>query len=99
MLVLDASIGVADQDATIAGEAEKAGCGIIIAANKWDLMKGQGQDFSKKFDDELRRQMKFLDYAPVLHISAATGERTDEGARDHRQGRRVASAGACRPGS
>ena len=68
--------GVADQDATIAGEAEKAGCGIIIAANKWDLMKGRGPDFSKKFDDELRRQIKFLDYAPVLHISAATGERT-----------------------
>jgi len=76
ILVLDASIGVADQDATIAGEAEKAGCGIIIAANKWDLMKEQGQDFYKKFDDELRRQIKFLDYAPVLHISAATGERT-----------------------
>jgi len=76
ILVLDASIGVADQDATIAGEAEKAGCGIIIAANKWDLMKDQGQDFYKKFDDELRRQIKFLDYAPVLHISAATGERT-----------------------
>ena len=74
--MLDASIGVADQDATIAGEAEKAGCGIIIAANKWDLVKDQGQDFYKKFDDELRRQIKFLDYAPVLHISAATGERT-----------------------
>ena len=76
VLVIDSSEGVADQDATIAGEAEKAGSGIIIAANKWDLMKGQGPDFSKKFDDELRRQIKFLDYAPVLHISAATGERT-----------------------
>jgi len=76
ILVLDASIGVADQDATIAGEAEKAGCGINIAAKKWEQMKDQGQDFYKKFDDELRRQIKFLDYAPVLHISAATGERT-----------------------
>ncbi len=56
--------GATDQDATIAGEAEKAGCGIIIAANKWDLMKGRGQDFSKEFDDELRQQIKFLDYAP-----------------------------------
>ena len=76
VLVIDSSEGVADQDATIAGEAEKAGSGIIIAANKWDLMKGQGQDLYKKFDAELRRQIKFLDYAPVLHISAATGERT-----------------------
>ena len=86
VLVIDSSQGVADQDATIAGEAEKAGSGIIIAANKWDLMKGQGQDLYKKFDDELRRQIKFLDYAPVLHISAATGERTDQVARDDRQG-------------
>jgi GTP-binding protein len=76
VIVIDASQGVADQDATIAGEAEKAGSGIIIAANKWDLVKGQGPEFAKKFDDELRRQIKFLDYAPVLHISAATGERT-----------------------
>jgi GTP-binding protein len=76
VLVIDSSEGVADQDATIAGEAEKAGSGIIIAANKWDLMKGREADFSKTFDNELRRQIKFLDYAPVLHISAATGERT-----------------------
>jgi GTP-binding protein len=76
VLVIDASQGVTDQDAAIAGEAEKAGCGIIIAANKWDLMKGQGQDFSKKFDEDLRYQLKFLDYAQILHISASTGERT-----------------------
>ncbi len=75
VLVIDATEGATDQDAAIAGEAEKAGCGIIIAANKWDLMKGRGTDFSKTFDDNLRRQLKFLDYAPVLHISAATGER------------------------
>jgi GTP-binding protein len=76
VLVIDATEGATDQDATIAGAAEKAGSGIIIAANKWDLMKGRGADFSKSFDDEVRRQIKFLDYAPVLHISAATGERT-----------------------
>lgn len=76
VLVIDSVEGAADQDATIAGEAEKAGCGIIIAANKWDLMKGRGADFAKGFDDKLRQQVKFLDYAPILHISAATGERT-----------------------
>jgi GTP-binding protein len=75
VLVIDASQGVADQDGAIAGEAEKAGCGIVIAANKWDLMKGRGADFSKTFDEELKRQLKFLDYAPILHISASTGER------------------------
>jgi GTPase len=78
VMVIDSVEGATDQDATIAGEAEKAGTGIIIAANKWDLMKGREADFSRKFDDELRRQIKFLDYAPVLHISAATGERTSK---------------------
>jgi GTP-binding protein len=41
-------------------------------------MKGRGADFSKTFDEELRRQLKFLEYAPVLHISATTGERTSK---------------------
>jgi GTPase len=76
VLVIDSTEGATDQDATIAGIAEKAGCGIIIVANKWDLMKGRGTDFSKGFDDKLRQQTKFLDYAPILHISATTGERT-----------------------
>ena len=76
VLVVDASVGVTDQDAAIAGAADKAGRGIILAANKWDLMKDRGAEFVKDFDEELRRQLKFLDYAPVLHISTATGERT-----------------------
>jgi len=76
VLLIDAAEGATDQDATIAGEAEKAGCGIIVAANKWDLMKGRGTDFSREFDDKMRQQMKFLEYAPILHISATTGERT-----------------------
>jgi GTP-binding protein len=75
VLVIDAEEGATDQDATIAGEADKAGCGIIVAVNKWDLTKGRGQDYSKEFDDKMRQQLKFLDYAPVLHISALTGER------------------------
>jgi GTP-binding protein len=76
VLVIDSVEGATDQDATIAGEAERTGCGVIIVANKWDLMKGRGPDFSKEFDDKLRRQLKFLDYAPILHLSALTGERT-----------------------
>jgi GTP-binding protein len=76
VLVIDSSQGATDQDAAIAGEADRLGCGIIIAANKWDLMKEHGPDFYKEFDEKLRRQLKFLDYAPVMHISAATGERT-----------------------
>jgi len=76
VLLIDAAEGATDQDATIAGEADRTGCGVIVAVNKWDLTKGRGQDFSKEFDDKMRQQLKFLDYAPVLHISALTGDRT-----------------------
>ena len=76
VLVVDATQGATDQDAAIAGEADKAGRGVIIVANKWDLMKDRGSEFVKTFDEELRSGLRFLDYAPVLHISAATGERT-----------------------
>ncbi|HTV01927.1 MAG TPA: ribosome biogenesis GTPase Der [Luteitalea sp.] len=75
VLVIDASQGATDQDAAIAGEAERLGCGMIIAANKWDLTKGEGDRYYKAFDEEQRFRMKFLDYAPLLHISALTGER------------------------
>ena len=76
VLVIDASQGATDQDAAIAGEADRLGRGIIIVANKWDLTKNNGPDFVKGFDAELRRQLKFLDYATILHVSALTGERT-----------------------
>ena len=75
VIVLDSMEGATDQDAAIAGAADKAGRGLIIAANKWDLVKEGGPPAAKQFDEELARQMKFLDYAPVVHISARTGER------------------------
>ncbi len=74
-LIVDAAGGVVDQDAAIGGEADRAGRGIVVIANKWDLVKERGAKFVETFDDEVRRQMKFLDYAPILHISALTGER------------------------
>ena len=76
VLVLDAAAGPTDQDAAIAGSAHEAGRGIVIVANKWDLMKQHGPDASKEFDEKVRYQLKFADYAPILHISALTGERT-----------------------
>jgi GTPase len=75
VLVVDANAGIADQDAAIGGEADRAGRGIVIVANKWDLVKTHGPKFVETFDDDVRRQMKFLEYAPILHISALTGER------------------------
>jgi GTP-binding protein len=74
-LLIDAYQGATDQDAAIGGEVDRAGRGIVIVANKWDLVKTQERNFAKTFDDNLRFKMRFLDYAPILHISALTGER------------------------
>ncbi|HMD36062.1 MAG TPA: ribosome biogenesis GTPase Der [Vicinamibacterales bacterium] len=74
-LIIDAREGATDQDAAIGGEADRAGRGIVIVANKWDLVKQTDSNFVNTFDDALRRKMRFLDYAPILHVSALTGER------------------------
>jgi GTP-binding protein len=74
-LVVDASSGIVDQDAAIGGAADRAGRGIVVIANKWDLVKSRGEKFVETFDDDVRQRMKFLEYAPILHISALTGER------------------------
>jgi GTPase len=78
VLVIDSTLGATDQDGAIAGAADKAGRGVIIAANKWDMMKSQGPDGYKVFDDQVRQQLKFLEYAPIVHLSAKSGERTSK---------------------
>ena len=75
VLLVDATGVVTRQDAVIAGAAERAGCGVLIAANKWDLVKERGPDFSKQFDADLRRGLRFAEFAPILHVSALTGQR------------------------
>jgi GTP-binding protein len=76
VLLIDAVEGPTDQDATVVGEAERTGCGVIIAVNKWDLIVDHSNEAVKRFDDHIRQTLKFLDYAPVIHISARTGDRT-----------------------
>jgi GTP-binding protein len=76
VLLIDAVEGPTDQDATVAGEAERTGCGVIIAVNKWDLIEDRSNEKIKHFDDHIKQTLKFLDYAPILHISARTGDRT-----------------------
>ena len=78
VLVIDAATGAAEQDAAIGGEADRAGRGVVIVANKWDLVKERGPKYSQVFDEETRHRMRFLDYAPILHVSALTGERAQK---------------------
>ena len=75
ILVVDAIEGVTGLDANIAGYAVDSGCSIIIAVNKWDAVEEKGTSTAAEFERELRRQMKFLDWAPVVTISALTGQR------------------------
>jgi GTP-binding protein len=71
--VLDATEGVVGLDSTIAGYAHEGGRGLIICVNKWDEVAGHKGQQKNKFEETLRDQFKFLDYAPVVFLSAKTG--------------------------
>jgi GTP-binding protein len=77
LVIIDATEGVAAQDATVAGYAEEAGRAALILVNKWDAGKRES-DEAKKFEEEIRFKLKFLSYAPVEFISAKTGRRVEK---------------------
>jgi len=77
IVVVDAVEGVTALDATIAGYAVEAGCSIIIAVNKWDAVENKETSTSFAFERKLRERMKFLEWAPVITISALYGQRVD----------------------
>lgn len=72
LVVLDAAEGVREMDATIAGDVHEAGRAVVLVANKWDLAGERGIK-ARAFDQALRDRLKFLAYAPILHVSARTG--------------------------
>ncbi len=75
LILIDVEEGVTDQDITIAGYAEKKGCGVLFLFNKWDLLAKEDKN-QKKFLEDLRYKAKFLAHAPAITISALTGLRT-----------------------
>ncbi len=75
IVVIDAEEGVTALDAHIAGYAYDAGCSIILACNKWDAVKDKETGTTAEFERKVREKMKFLDFAPVVTISALTGQR------------------------
>ncbi len=77
LMLIDANDGVTDQDAKIAGEAHEAGKGIIIVVNKWDEYEkttGTLENYKK----EIYQKLSYLSYAPIIFISAKTGQRVDK---------------------
>jgi GTP-binding protein len=78
ILLIDAIEGFANTDANIAGYALDSGCSLIIAVNKWDAIEEKETNTANKFEENLRYKMKFLDWAPIITISALTGQRVNK---------------------
>lgn len=73
LLIIDASQGFTTQDSALGGLADKAGRGLLLVVNKWDLVEKSPQIFSKSIE-YLRKRAKFLSYAPLAFVSAKTGD-------------------------
>lgn len=76
LILIDANEGVTEQDTKIAGEAHEAGKGIIIVVNKWDEVEKETGTL-EKYKKEVYDKLSYLSYAPILFISAKTGQRVD----------------------
>ena len=74
LLLVDAEEGVAKLDATIGGYAADSGCSVLIVLNKWDKVR-KDQHTLEEYSAAIRRRMKYLSYAPVIALSALTGQR------------------------
>ena len=77
LVVIDASEGVTEQDAKIAGIAHERGKGIVIVVNKWDAIEKDDRTM-KKYENEIRRVLSFMPYAEVMYVSAQTGQRLNK---------------------
>jgi GTP-binding protein len=76
ILVVDAMLGLHNQDLRIATEAWDRGCGLIIAVNKWDLVPEKDANTAKRGEEILVQKAPFLQYVPFVYISSLTGQRT-----------------------
>ena len=77
LILIDATEGVTDQDAKIAGEAHEAGKGVIIVVNKWDALEKENGTL-ERYKKEVYEKLSYLSYAPILFISAKTGQRINK---------------------
>ena len=77
LLVIDASTGITEQDEKIAGIAHEAGKATIIVVNKWDLIIKDNSTFNE-FNNKIRTALAYMPYAPIVYISAKTGQRVND---------------------
>ena len=76
LLMIDASTGITEQDEKIAGIAHEAGKAVIIVVNKWDLIEKDNSTFNE-FNNKIRTALAYMPYAPIIYISAKTGQRVE----------------------
>ena len=76
LILIDAQDGVTEQDTKVAGLAHDAGKACIIVVNKWDLVEKDGKTMDRMRED-IRRDLSYMPYAPILFISALTGQRVN----------------------
>ena len=76
LIMIDAQQGVTEQDTKVAGLAHEAGKACIIVVNKWDAIEKDGKTMDRMRED-IRRDLSYMPYAPILFISALTGQRVD----------------------
>ncbi|MBR7024637.1 MAG: ribosome biogenesis GTPase Der [Selenomonadaceae bacterium] len=77
LMLIEATVGVTEQDKKIAGYAHDSGKGCVIVVNKWDIFPNKHDRSTNRFTDDLRNRLGFLQYAPVVYASALTGQRVD----------------------
>ena len=77
LMLIEAPVGVTEQDKKIAGYAHDSGKGCVIVVNKWDIFPNKHDRSTNRFTDDLRNRLGFLQYAPVVYVSALTGQRVD----------------------
>ena len=77
LMLIEAPVGVTEQDKKIAGYAHDSGKGCVIVVNKWDIFPNKHDRSTNRFTDDLRERLGFLQYAPVVYVSALTGQRVD----------------------
>jgi GTPase len=77
LVMIDAEAGITEQDAKVAGYAHEAGKGIAVVVNKWDLIEKDDKTMNE-FKNKIKNDLSFMSYAPIIFISAKTGQRVNK---------------------
>lgn len=78
VVMIDATVGFTEQDSKVAGYAHDKGRAVVVAVNKWDAVTDKTDSTMREFSKKLEKDLAFMSYAPLVFISAKTGQRIDK---------------------